>query len=99
MYLLLKVAQQNKPLDVLLREGLTYKIIGELTELAIKEDLLHLINDEIKLTKLGEDKLVELAQLFKKRNKEEWIEKDKKNQIPKIDIDDIFLPSKDNLSF
>jgi hypothetical protein len=36
---------------------------------------------------------------IKKRNKEDWIEKDLKSKIPKPDKKIIFIPSQDELTF
>ncbi|MEJ7822056.1 MAG: hypothetical protein WKF85_07020 [Chitinophagaceae bacterium] len=99
LYLLLNVVKENKNLNLLIREGMSYKLIGEITEFAAKEKLLEILQGQITLTELGESKLISWAKLFKRTNKKEWIEPALKSKVAKIDKNDIFLPSQDELSF
>jgi hypothetical protein len=97
IYLLLKVIAENKSVSLLLNQGLTYKAIGELTEEAAVKNLIEISGDSIKLTELGQNNFLEYAKIYKKRNKETWIEKEDKSRIPKLDEDFIYLPDQNDL--
>lgn len=83
----------------LLHEGLSYKEISILTNFAIENTYLQFIKSKISLTEEGEKYLIENLDLIKNKNKETWINKEKSSEISKIEIDFIFLPDKNNLSF
>jgi hypothetical protein len=36
---------------------------------------------------------------FKEKNKKQWVDVEKRSQIPKLEKDFIFLPNQDNLHF
>lgn len=99
LYRLLEIVNKNSDVRQLIREGIDYKMIGDLTTKALEEKYLIYQNDLIRITEKGIDKINTDAKKFKRINKEEWITPDKKSQIKKIDKNDIFLPNKDELSF
>jgi len=98
LYLLFRVVKGDSNLNILLREGMDFRQIGELIEEAAKIGLIETKNSKIILTELGLTKFEEYRLEYKKRNKEEWIEKEKDSQIPKLDKDFIYLPDPNNLS-
>lgn len=99
LYRLLEVVRNNSDVRQLIIEGLNYKTIGDLTTAALEGEYLLYENGQIKITEKGLDKINQDAKKFKRINKDEWIKPDFKNQIRKIDKNDIFLPNKDELSF
>lgn len=99
VYLILKVIKLNKNLNSLTREGMSYKDIGLLLEYVLNEKLIDYVNEKMILTELGESKLSDDSVFFKKTIKDNWIERDFANQIKKIGVNDIYLPSKDSFSF
>lgn len=99
LYTLLRIIHNNGNIKSLIRVGLSFSRIGELNSKAISEGLVALSMNEIKLTKEGLDKMQELEVLYKKINKEEWIEKDFESMIPKLDKKLIYLPDQNELTF
>ena len=74
IFYILKIVKQKKKVNLLLHEGLSYKKIGELTELALNKNLIEIIEGDFSLTKLGEKQYELLEKMFKKVNKNEWID-------------------------
>lgn len=98
-YLLLNAIKKNTDIKRLVREGLSYSAIARLTKDAITNELVNYKDEEIKLSKKGEELYEQIKDNYKRTNKEEWIEKDSKNQIPRIDKNTIFVPRQDELTF
>ncbi len=99
LYLLLNVIKQNGDIQRLVREGISYLQIAELTNEAILMKLVTYQNDKIELSELGIMKFEEIKNTYKRTSKEEWIEKDKKSQIAQIDKNAIFVPRQNELTF
>ncbi len=99
LYKLLKIINNNGSINNLRREGVSFSKIAELTNKAISAGLVILYNNKIELSKKGLEKIQKLEVLYKKTNKEEWIEKDIKSIIPKLDKDLIYLPDQNELTF
>ena len=100
LYLLLSVVRSNGNIRRLTRENITYKDIADLTNYAIEHNLVEYDeNDVIHLTGKGEEKLNELEISYKERNKDKWIEPEKKSKITKISKNFIYLPYQDELHF
>ncbi len=99
LYKLLKVINKNGNINNLIREGLSFSKIAELTNKAIIAELVIKSNDKIELSRKGLEKIQKLEVRYKKTNKEEWIEKDIKSIIPKLDKDLIYLPDQNELTF
>jgi hypothetical protein len=99
LYLLLNVIKNNGDIKRLVREGINYKEIAELTNEAISRKLVTYIDNQILLSDLGNSRFEEIKNNYKKTNKDEWIEKDKKNQIPGIEKNTIFVPRQNELTF
>jgi hypothetical protein len=99
LYLLLNVIKNNGDIKRLVREGINYKEIAELTNEAISRKLVTYIDNQIELSDLGNSRFEEIKNNYKKTNKDEWIEKDKKNQIPRIEKNTIFVPRQNELTF
>ena len=99
LYLLLNVIKNNGDIKRLVREGVTYSQIAKLTNQAISKKLVIYHKDKIELSKQGIAKFEEIKNNYKKKNKEEWIEKDKKSQVARIDKNAIFVPRQNELTF
>ncbi|RPH50022.1 MAG: hypothetical protein EHM85_11920 [Desulfobacteraceae bacterium] len=99
LYTLLRVIYKNANINILIREGLSFSKIAELTNEAIIAEFVIQANDKIELSQKGLEKMQELGVKFKKINKEEWIEKDLKSKIPKLDKNFIYLPDQNKLTF
>lgn len=99
LYLLLNVIKKNGDIKKLIREGLSYKQIAEFTNEAIKNDYVKYAHDSIELSEIGNLKYEEIKEKYKRTNKEEWIERDLKSIVPKIDKNLIFLPRQNELTF
>jgi len=99
LYILLTVIKNNGDIRRLKREGIEYLEIAELTNQIISGQLAKYTDDTIILTAEGETKLVELEKTIKKTKKENWIEREIKSKISKLDKNFIFLPNQNELEF
>ena len=99
LLMLLNIIFNKGSIKKIIRDGVTYKEIPALTDIGIEKGFIIYEEEKISLSELGYTYLIENISKIKLKTKSEWIEKDKKNQIPKIGINDIFLPSKDSLIF
>lgn len=96
---LLHIIQSNGNVKRLLREGMSFKELTQLINVAIGKGFLTYENEKVALTKSGVELLTLELDILKNQNKDEWIKKDFKNQIPKLDKNSIFLPRQDELTF
>ena len=99
LYRLLEIVNRKGDVRSLIAEGITFKEIGDLTALALKQEYFQFSNEAINITEKGLQKLKIDSENFKRTNKEEWILPDLKSKIKKIDKNDIFLPHQNDLSF
>jgi hypothetical protein len=97
-YLLLRIVKNDRNVNALLREKLTFKQIGDLTQKALDLKIIEKKGDEVILTTLGEGVFKKLSQQYKKINKSEWIEKEIKSAIEPLDINFLYLPEQQNLN-
>ncbi len=98
-YLLLDVIFRNGSVKRLTRSGVDFNEIAIQTNQAISEGLVINSKNRIVLTGKGIDVLKKLELKYKKTNKEEWIGRQLKSQIAKIDKNSIFLPRQSELTF
>ncbi len=99
LQILLSIIKNNGDVRRLKREGLDYIDIAELTNQVISTQLASYTDETIALTAKGHKKLLELEQIIKKTNKKNWIDKELKSQIPRLDKSFIFLPNQKELDF
>lgn len=99
LYLLLDIIFRNGSIKRLSREGIDYNDIAKQTQKAIKDGLVSYDKERVVLTKKGINLHRKLEKDFKKTNKDEWIEKDFKSQIPSIDKNTIFVSRQNELTF
>jgi hypothetical protein len=100
LYTLLIIVKKNGDALRLIREGLTYLEIADLTNTALDEGYIEFgKEDELITTAKGDIKILELESQFKKTNKREWISPENKSKIPKLDKDFIFLPHQNEIHF
>src|SRR6187402_2676657 len=99
IYTLLKVVNSNANVKLMTRIGLTFSKIADLTNYAINEGYLEHTKEKIVLSKKGFSKFKELDTKLKNINKEEWIEKDIKSIVPKLDKSIMFVPKQNELTF
>jgi hypothetical protein len=97
IYLLLRIVKNNRNVNALLREKLTFKQIGDLTQMVLDLNLIEKKGNEIVLTPLGEGVFKRLSQQFKKTNKAEWISRENKSIIEQLDLNYLYLPDQNNL--
>ena len=96
---ILDVIANSGNIRKLLTLGFSYREIADQTEKAIEMGLLLYSDERVTLSEKGRDLLEKNRAKLKIIDKELWIQRDKKSQIEKIDSNDIFLPSRDELSF
>ena len=96
---LLLVVSDQANFNSLVKKGISYIEIATLTENAIKEGYLSYVDKKIKLSDSGIQYLKDHHEILKKRSKDEWISKDIKSQIKKINKNTIFVPDQNKLSF
>lgn len=99
LYILLSVIKNNGDIRQLKNEGLDYLEIADLTNQSIVDNYVQYLEDEIGLTEKGNQKLKELKISLNKTNKDNWIKKDLKSKIPKLEKNFIFLPNQNELDF
>lgn len=98
-YLLLDVIFRNGSVKRLTRNGIDFNEIAIQTNQAISDGLVMNSENRIMLTDKGIGLLRDLEVKYKKTNKKEWIEKDEKNQIARLDKNAIFVPRQNELTF
>lgn len=99
LYIFLDIIFRNGSVKRLSREGVDYNEIAKQTQKAIENGLIEYNNERVILTSLGITRLKELESQYIKTNKNEWIEKDLKNQISRIEKNFIFVPRQNELTF
>ena len=97
--LLLHIIKSNGNINKLVREGVSFKEITNLTNNAIENAYLTYENEKVFVTEKGNDFLTQTTESIKKTNKNELIEKDLKSQVKRIDKNFIFLPRQNELTF
>jgi len=97
--ILLHIIKNNGNVNKLVREGVSFKEITSLTNEAIEREYLTYENEKISVTDKGTEFLKQTIEIIKKTNKNEWIEKDLKSQVKRIDKNFIFLPKQNELTF
>lgn len=99
IYFLLNAIKKNTDIKRLVREGLSYTDISNLTKKAIANGLLTYNDEKISLSEQGDLLYEQIKNTYKRTNKDEWIEKDEKSRIDKIDKNFIFVPRQSELTF
>lgn len=99
LYSLLAIIKQNGDVRRLIRKGLDYKMIAELTNTAILAGYISYENETVSLSIDGETKFLELDKHLKITDKNKWIEPKNESKISSIEKDFIFLPKQDELHF
>lgn len=99
IYKLLSIVDKGGDVRQLLKEGISFKDIGDLINEALRFELLLFVEDEIKLSSSGKIKLTKEWVNYKSTNKEDWILPDNKNKVSKIGKNDIYLPHERELHF
>ncbi len=99
IFLLLNAIKKNTDIKRLVREGLSYTSIAKLTKDAVSDGLVTYENEKVRLSEKGDDLYSQIKDTYKRTSKEEWIEKDFKNQIPRLDKNIIFVPRQNELTF
>ncbi|RYE57543.1 MAG: hypothetical protein EOP48_05580 [Sphingobacteriales bacterium] len=95
---LLRVVNDNKGISSLLYHDLSYKEIGDLTQVAVDRKLITRIGRQITLTEQGKELLSTFRSNLKTKNKKEWIKPEESSQIEKLPDNFIFLPNPNDLS-
>jgi len=99
LYILLSIIKNNGDVKRLMREGLSYKDVAELTTIAITDGLIIYVNDLISLSEKGNEILLSLDKKFKRIDKSKWIEPENQSKISILDKKDVFLPNQNDLWF
>ncbi len=99
LYTLLDVIYKNGSVKRLTRNGISFNEIAKISEQAILDGLIINTSERIILTGNGIELLKSLEKKYKKTNKNEWIDKELKSQVKRIDKNFIFLPSQNELTF
>ncbi|WP_379088844.1 hypothetical protein [Pedobacter sp. UC225_65] len=99
LYILLTIVKKNGDVRQMLKEGVSFKEIGDLINTGLELKLLVFVDDEIKLTTAGKTKINKEWVNFKSTNKADWILPDVKNKISKMGKNDIYLPNERELTF
>lgn len=93
LFMLMNIIKNNTSTRMLAREGFSYLQISKAMEVALEKKYIRYENNFLELTDKGIKYHEKYETHYKKRKKEDWIEKDLKNKIPQIDNNTIFVPS------
>lgn len=93
LFMLMNIIKNNTSTRMLAREGFSYLQISKAMEVALEKKYIRYENNFLELTDKGKKYHEKYETHYKKRKKEDWIEKDLKNKIPQIDNNTIFVPS------
>ncbi|WP_149304222.1 hypothetical protein [Pareuzebyella sediminis] len=83
----------------LLREGLSYREISDITNKLVQDELLSYYEKRIILTEKGKVVLDQNKLLIKETNKENWIQPENKSRVKKHERNFIYLPNQTELDF
>lgn len=98
-YLILLKIKNNTDINELIHAGLNYVQISELIKNIILSNFVTETSDELTLSDKGIQRFNELDKVYKKTDKNNWIQNDTKNLLKPINKNDIFVPSKNELTF
>ncbi|PZR25890.1 MAG: hypothetical protein DI535_16415 [Citrobacter freundii] len=96
---LLKVIKFSGDISPLIKGGLEYYQVVDMIGAEVAEGNAETINGELILTQKGNDLLEQLVKQDKRKGSDAWIEPEEESRIPKIEKNEIFLPSQNDLSF
>lgn len=99
IFILLSIVKNNGDIKRLIRLGLSFQAIAELTEIAINRNLLNYMDENISITKNGYELMEKLEKKFKQTDKEKWIDPENESRVSKLEKNDVFLPKQDDLWF
>lgn len=100
IFLLLHIIKNNGNINRLIREGINLTEIHNKIISLLTEDILSLDKEEhLSLTIKGIKLYNSLYNDYKIKDKDKWIEEEKKSKIDKIDKNFIFLPNQNDLHF
>jgi len=97
--LLLKLVRYNGNLSPLIKLGYEYSQIIHFINLLIKDNLLLKTGNKIIVTGLGISEIEILNKKLERTESAIWIEPDIGSKVSQIDVNDVFLPDQDELSF
>lgn len=96
---LLKVGKYNGNILPLIDMGFEYSQVIKFLDVLIEEKKLIRQDSKIKITEQGLLEMNELNKKFNRLNSSQWIEPAIENKISIFDVNDIFLPDQNELSF
>jgi len=100
IYIILTIVKNNGDAQRLIRAGLSYKQIADITNYSIKEKLIEFTDENrLFITEKGDNMILELNKDFKIRDKNMWIEKENKSRIPRLEKDFVYLPNQNEIHF
>ena len=99
LVLLLDMIDKKSNIKKILRNGISFSKIPLLVKDSVELGFLTYENQILKLTDEGLVFLASARETMKNPNKDEWIEKDFKRKIQKIEKKVLFLPRQDELDF
>lgn len=99
LFYLLDIIQKNGDVRRLQIEGVNFEAVGQLTALALEKGYISFESNNIVLTQKGIEKIRSDEKEYRRVNKDAWILPATKSKVAKIDKNEIFLPSQDELSF
>lgn len=99
LYQLLYILKNNGNIKRLIRENITFIDIINNVKMLTNDFFLNNDNGKLSFTETGEKLFEELDREYKSRNKDKWIESEKKSKIEKLDIDFVYLPDQSKIFF
>ena len=97
LILLLQIIRHNGRIDSLVRAGFEYSQIANFIDAAKAEGLIYDKDDILTLSQNGIERLEKLNEKFGRKNADGWISPQEEYRCKKIDINEIYIPSKKRL--
>ena len=96
---LLLLIKHNGSITELIKDGFTYGQIASFINLLGEEVFLEDKEDKLVLSKKAEDWILEQKKLKDLKGSENWILPEEKSKIDKIEKNELYLPSRNELHF
>jgi hypothetical protein len=96
---MLLIMSNNGSIRELIRDGYSYSQIAIMTSELIKEEYVIEKNDNLTLSKKGEEWLLKEFKENKVKGPETWIAAEEKSRIKKLPENEVYLPNRNELHF
>jgi antibiotic biosynthesis monooxygenase (ABM) superfamily enzyme len=96
---LLKIINKNGNIEPFKEMGYEYYQIVQFINLEVQNQNAEHVNGKLVLTEQGKSFLKEIERKKKRSGSSQWIEPEYHSKIPKLNINDVYLPNQNDLWF